>query len=272
MLNDASSMKASYSRTNQYLQLAQNSTGGNPMDVWFTASSNVEPQLADQFAVGYFRNFSNNMFETSVEVYYKKMQNTIDFRDHAELIFNEHLEGELRYGESEAYGIEFLVKKVKGKLSGWVSYTYSYAEREIKEINFGNPYPAPYDKPNDISFVSTYELNKRWTFGATWVYSTGSPITFPISSYETGNLVLPIYSKRNSYRMPDYHRLDISISFKNKEKPNRAWNSEWNLSIYNAYNRHNAWAINFVSDEANSRIKKSELTYLFPILPTFILL
>ncbi|MFW5705458.1 MAG: TonB-dependent receptor, partial [Bacteroidota bacterium] len=230
MLNEKSSVKASYSRTAQYLQLAQNSTAGTPLDIWFPASPNVKPQISDQGALGYFRNFNDNMFEASTEVYYKKMQNTIDFKDHAELLLNRELEGELRIGNSRAYGVEFMVRKVKGDLTGWVSYTRSKAEREISEINDGNPYPAPYDKPHDISVVLNYELSPRITLGANWVYSTGLPVTFPVGRAVWGNKIVPIYSDRNDYRMPDYHRLDLSLTLRPKEKPNRKWYGEWNFS------------------------------------------
>jgi hypothetical protein len=268
MLNERSSVKASYSRTIQYLQLAQNSTAGTPLDIWFPASPNVEPQISDQVAVGYFRNFKSNTYEASVETYYKYMQNAIDFKDHAQLLLNNQLEGELRTGTAQAYGIEFMVRKVKGNLTGWISYTLSKAEREIEEINNGNPYPAPYDKPNDISIVVNYDLGKRIRLGANWVYSTGLPVTFPTGRAVWGNVIVPIYSDRNDYRMPDYHRLDFSITLKPKEKPNRKWYGEWNLSVYNAYARHNSWAINFTQDASDPYKTYAEMTYLFSIIPS----
>ena len=268
MLNERSSMKASYSRTIQYLQLAQNSTAGTPLDIWFSASPNVEPQISDQVALGYFRNFKDNMFEGSVEAYYKYMQNAIDFKDHAELLLNPYLEGELRVGTAQAYGIEFMVRKTKGKLTGWVSYTWSKAERTIEDINDGNPYPAPYDKPNDVSIVLNYTLSERILFGANWVYSTGLPVTFPTGRAVWGNVVVPIYSDRNAYRMPDYHRLDFSVTLKPKEKPNRKWYGEWNLSVYNAYARKNPWAINFTQEAGNPYKTYAEMTYLFSIIPS----
>jgi hypothetical protein len=268
MLDEKSSLKASYSRTVQYLQLAQNSTAGTPLDIWFPASPNVKPQLSDQVALGYFRNFKNNMFEASVEAYYKYMQNAIDFADHAELLLNLELEGELRVGTARAYGVEFMVRKTKGKLTGWVSYTWSRSERTIEEINNGNPYAAPYDKPNDVSLVVNYELGKRVLIGANWVYSTGMPVTFPTGRAVWGNVVVPIYSDRNAYRMPDYHRLDFSITLKPKEKPDRKWYGEWNLSVYNVYARHNAWAINFVTEPGEPYKTYAEMSYLFSIIPS----
>ncbi len=268
MLNEKSSVKASYSRTVQYLQLAQNSTAGTPLDIWFPASPNVKPQISDQGAIGYFRNLNDNMFEASAEVYYKYMQHAIDFKDHAELLLNKELEGELRFGNARAYGLELMLRKVKGRLTGWVSYTLSKAERRINAINNGNPYPAPYDKPNDIAVVLNYNLGPRLTLGANWVFSSGLPVTFPTGRAVWGNRIVPIYSDRNDYRMPDYHRLDLSVTLRPREKPGRLWYGEWNFSVYNAYARKNAWAINFLQDPNNPYQTYAEMTYLFSIIPS----
>jgi len=268
LLNEKSSIKASYSHTIQYLQLAQNSTAGTPLDIWFPASPNVKPQLSDQGAVGYFRNFLNNKIETSVEGYYKYMRNSIDFKDHAQLLLNKELEGELRFGEAWSYGLEFMVRLTKGPVTGWVSYTLSKAERQIKEINNGNPYAAPYDKPNDVSVVLNYDISKRVTVGANWVYSTGSPVTFPTGRAIYGNKIVPIYSDRNEYRMPDYHRLDISATLRGKPRDDKKFYGEWNVSVYNAYARKNAWTINFVQDSEDPNITYAEKTYLFSIIPS----
>ncbi len=180
VINNSSSVKASYSRTIQYMQLASNSNGGMPLDVWFPASPNIKPQKADQFSVGYFRNFMNNNIETSIEAFYKKMYNVIDFKDHAELLMNPRMEGEIRTGEALAYGVEFLVKKNDGRLNGWISYTYSKATRKIPLINDGETYNSPYDKPHTINVVMNYQLSKRSQIAATWVYASGSPMTAPV--------------------------------------------------------------------------------------------
>lgn len=268
LLNEYSSVKASYSRTVQYLHLAQNSTAGTPLDIWFPSSPNVKPQISDQFALGYFRNFDDNTWELSVEGYYKGMQNSIDFKDHAMLLLNRELEGELRFGKSWAYGAEFLVRKVKGDLTGWIGYTISKAERQIPEINDGNPYPAPFDKPHDLSVVANYELSQRISLGANWVYSTGRPVTFPVGRAVWGNKIVPIYSDRNAYRMPDYHRLDLSVTLRQRPETNRKWQGEWNLSVYNAYARKNAWTINFVQEPDDPYTTYAEATYLFSIIPS----
>jgi outer membrane receptor for ferrienterochelin and colicin len=251
VLNEKSSVKASYSRTIQYMQLASNSNGGMPLDVWFPASPNVKPQKADQYSIGYFRNFRDNNIETSVEVFYKKMYDVIDFKDHAELLMNPRMEGEIRTGNAQAYGMEFLVRKNEGNLTGWISYTLSKATREIPEINFGKKYNSPYDKPHTVNVVLNYQLSKRSQFAASWVYATGAPMTAPVGSFEYGNTINKIYADRNGYRMRAYHRLDLSYTLAGKEKPGRAWQGEWNFSIYNAYGRHNDWVINFTQDEKN---------------------
>jgi hypothetical protein len=267
LVNPISSVKGSYSHTAQYITLAQNSTAGTPLDIWFPATPNVKPQLCDQFAIGYFRNFKKNMYEASAEVYYKDMRQVIDFADHAELLLNQYIEGELRFGTGYSYGLETMIRKNEGVLTGWVNYTYSRAFRQIPEINEGNKYRAPYDKPHTINVVVNYEINSRLTASATWVYATGLPVTFPTGRAVIGNAIIPIYSNRNAYRMPDYHRLDLSITYNGKEKEGKKWHGEWNLSVYNAYNRHNAWSINFTQDSKDPNITYAEKTYLFAIIP-----
>jgi hypothetical protein len=267
MLSSAASVKATYSRTRQYIHLAQNSTAGTPLDLWFASSPNVKPQIADQYAIGYFRNFRNNTIETSAEVYYKNMQNTIDFKDHADLLLNKEMEGELRFGNSWAYGFEFMARLSNTRLNGWVSYTYSVSERKFAAINDGKPYSSPYDKPHDVSIVLNYDLSRRIAFSTNWVYSTGAPITLPVGKAQYGNVYIPIYSDRNAFRLPDYHRLDLSVILSSRERPKRKWSSEWNFSVYNAYGRKNVWAINFVKDEDNPNELQAQKTYLFSIVP-----
>ncbi|MBE0648622.1 MAG: TonB-dependent receptor [Bacteroidales bacterium] len=266
--NESSSMKASYSRTNQYLQLAQNSTAGTPLDIWFSASPNVKPQVADQGALGYFRNFRRNTIETSVEVYYKQMNHVIDFKDFAQLLLNEKLEGEIREGKGWSYGAEFLFRLNEKKFGGWVSYTLSKSMRKIPEINNGDPYPAPYDKPHNVAIVANYRFLPRWSVSANWVYATGNPVTFPTGRAEIGGKVIPIYSNRNAYRYQDYHRLDMSVTFYSKEKEGKRFKWDINASVYNVYNRHNTWSINFVQDNENPNVTYAEKIYLFGIVPS----
>ncbi|MCK5692407.1 MAG: TonB-dependent receptor, partial [Bacteroidales bacterium] len=267
MLNDKQSVKASYSRTRQYLQLASNSAAGTPLEIWFPASPNIEPQISDQISAGYFRNFMDNKLQSSVELYYKKMNNSIDFRDHAQLFLNPRLAGEIRIGEATSYGAEFYVKYASGGFSGWISYTRSKTMRTFSEINEGNPYPSPYDRPNDLAIVLSYDITARFSMALNWIYSTGIPFTLPSGRYEIGNNILPLYTGRNEYRFPDYHRMDVSLTLRGKEKPGKRWRGEWNLSLYNAYARKNAWTLNFVQDEVESNVTRAEMTYLFTIVP-----
>jgi hypothetical protein len=267
VLNDRQSLKASYSRTQQYLQMASNSSAGTPLDIWFPSSPNIKPQLSDQVSAGYFRNFFDNKIETSVELYYKKMDNAIDFKDHAQLFLNPRLEAELRVGEATSRGAEFYVKYETKKLSGWVSYTYSKTIRDIPEINEGKAYPAPYDKPHDLAIVFSYDFTPRIGVGANWIYSTGVPFTLPAGRYEVDGNILPLYTGRNEFRLPDYHRLDLSVTFRGKKKQERNWYSEWNISVYNAYARKNVWTLNFVQDDLNPNETYAEMTYLFSIIP-----
>lgn len=266
-LKETSSVKAAYTRNFQYVHLAQNSTAGTPLDIWFPSSPNVKPQIGDQFSLGYFRNFNKPQLETSLEGFYKLNHNAIDFKNHAELLLNEYLEGELRFGKAWSYGIEAFVRKTDGRLNGWISYTWSRTLREMEDINDGRKYPASYDRPHDISLVLNYLLSDRLSLGANWVYATGSPVTFPTGRFVIGNTIAPVYSDRNSYRLPDYHRLDLSLTYSGKKKERQKWQGEWNLSVYNAYNRKNPWVINFVADPNIPNATFAEMTYLFGIVP-----
>ena len=196
------------------------------------------------------------------------MGNTIDFKDHADLLLNPKLEGQLRFGHSKAYGAEFLLQKTEGRLTGWVSYTLSRTERTIDGVNNDRTYLAPYDRPHTVYIVGSYDISKRVSIGGNFVYATGQPITYPIARMEVGGVVLPVYSARNEYRMPDYHRLDVSLTLKPKEKPNKKGHGEWNFSVYNIYGHKNAWAINFKNDPDNPNVTKAEMTYLFTFIPS----
>ncbi len=267
-ISKSASIKLSYARNVQYLQKAQNSTGGNPLDIWFPANPNIKPQLADQIALGYYRNFKANTFETSLETYYKWIKNAIDFKDHADLLLNKFLDGELRIGKAWSYGVEFMIKKKQGIFTGWLSYTYSRSLRQIREINGGNPYPAPYDRPHDLSVVLNYSMSPGLSFGLSWVYMTGQAVTFPEGRFEYGGAIIPVYSSRNAYRLPDYHRLDISVNWILKQKKGKKFRQSFNFSIYNVYNRKNPWVVNFENDPSLPNTTYAEKTYLFGILPT----
>ncbi|PCI93853.1 MAG: hypothetical protein COB15_15590 [Flavobacteriales bacterium] len=279
LINEHSSIKATYNRMTQYLQKADNTIASSPLSIWFPSSANVKPQLVDQVALGYFRNLKNNTYETSVELYYKKMQNTIDFRDHAELLLNRYLEGELRTGSAYSYGAEFLLKKDKGKFTGWIGYTYSQTKRTIPEINNGKSYFAPYDRTHDISVVGSYDISKKFNLSANWVFNTGQAITVPTGRYEYYGKIIPVYSDRNSERMPAFHRFDLSLTLYTKkwnEKPPRTdgkernkFESNWNFSIYNVYMRKNASSIRFAANEDDPTKTEAKMIYFFSIIPSF---
>lgn len=271
-LNDVSAVKASCSRSAQYVQLASNSTAGTPLDIWFPASPNVKPQISDLYALGYVRNLRKNTLEASVEIYYKKLENVIDFKDNASLLFNNKLEGELRFGKGYAYGFEVMLQLNTERLNGWISYTYSKSMRTVKGINENYPekiskYVSPFDKPHSVNVVLNREIFPRYTLSANWVFTTGAPLTLPGFKWVYQKVILPGYIERNSYRMPDYHRLDLSLSIKSKNKPFGLWDGEWVFSIYNAYNRHNMWTINFEPDPNNPDRKKAVKLYLFSVIP-----
>jgi len=263
-----SSFKISYNRTAQYIQLASNSTSSSPLDVWFPATPNVLPQQADQFAAGFFKNFSDNSIETSIEFYYKNFHNAVDFKDHAQLLLNPQLEGELRFGKARAYGMEFFVQKNIGKLTGWISYTLSRSEKQIDDINNGNWYKAKYDKTHDVAIVTSYDLSDRWTISGNWVFSTGSAVTFPTGKYTSLGRTIPIYSDRNGERMPSYHRMDISATWNMKRKFLKKGKQSYVFSIYNLYARKNAFSINFKDSPDDAKRTIAEKTYLFGILPS----
>jgi hypothetical protein len=271
-VDEISAVKASYARTAQYMQLASSSAAGTPLDIWFSSSPNVKPQLADQFAVGYIRNLYHNAVEASVELYYKKIVDLIDFKDNATLLFNDKLDGELRYGDGQAYGIELMLQLFLEKTNGWISYTYSHVTRRVKGLadeapNDYTTYLSPFDKSHAVNVVLNRQLTKRLTISATWVYSTGVPVTLPAGRYVYQNVIMPIYTSRNSYRMPDYHRLDLSLSLKQLHRPFNLWDGEWVFSVYNAYDRHNTWAINFEQDMQKPNVVKAVKRYLFAVIP-----
>lgn len=267
VFNDLHSVKASYSRTVQYIQLASNSSAGSPLDLWFEASPNVKPQLSDQFALGYFRNFAGDAYEVSAEVYYKDMKNVVDFKDHASLLINEHLEQELRFGSGYAYGLELMVRRTRGPLSGWISYTLSRSRRRIDGVNEGLEYRSPYDKPHNVSVVLTQDLSPRVSLSANWVYASGTPVTYPTGRFQIENSYVPVYSSRNEYRYPDYHRLDLSLTWQ-LSRPGRSFSHELNFSLYNAYGRKNVWTILFRQENDRPDVSYAEKIYLFTFIPS----
>ncbi|MGD9327335.1 MAG: TonB-dependent receptor [Cyclobacteriaceae bacterium] len=266
ILNQANSFKLSYTRNTQNLHLLQNSNSSTPTDIWIPSSNNVKPEIGDQISLGYFRNFSDNKLQFSSEVYYKWMQNQIDLKNGADLQANEFLEGELLFGDGRAYGLELMLRKKTGRLSGWLSYTLSRTEKRIEGINLNEWYPSRQDATHDISIVGIYRLNDKWSLSATWVYNTGNAVTFPSGKYGIDGQVQFYYTERNGYRMPSYHRLDLGATWYIKKTDK--FESSLNFSLYNAYGRKNAFAIDFQEDENDPTRTVAVKTYLFTYIPS----
>lgn len=266
ILNEKNSVKVSYARNIQNLHLLSNSTTSDPTDLWIPSSNNVTPEIADQISLGYFQNFKNNTYEFFAEIYYKYLQNQIDYKDGAELRFNENVESQLLFGTGRAYGIEFFLKKKYGRFNGWIGYTLAKTEKQIEGINNGKYYPAKQDRTHDISIVGIFELSKKWTLSATWVYYTGNAVTFPSGKYEINGQVVNYYTERNGYRMPAYHRLDIGATWQRKKT--ERFESSWNFSLYNAYGRENAYSITFEEDPNDATKTQAVQTTLFRWVPS----
>ncbi|GAB3249834.1 TonB-dependent receptor [Larkinella harenae] len=247
-LSETSSLKMSYNRLAQYLHLISNTTASTPLDVWTPSTNNIKPQIADQVAAGYFRNFgrTGTEFEASVEVYYKWLQNQVDYIDGADLLLNKYLEGDLLNGKGRAYGAEFYVKKNRGDLTGWLSYTLAKTERFVEGINNDRWFPTRFDKRHTLNAVALYDLNKRWSFSATFALASGTPATFPTNGFLFQNRLVGVVNGRNNYRIPPYHRLDLSATLENRKKrPEQKWESNWVFSVYNAYARKNPFSVFF---------------------------
>jgi len=280
-INDNNSVKASYTRLAQYLHLLSNTSSPTPLDVWTPSGPFVEPQLLDQYALGYFRNIKNGEYSLELEGFYKEVQNRIDYIDGADLIANDAIEQVILNGEARAYGLEFLFRKNEGALTGWVSYTLSRSEqrtpgrvptfdngRSNQEtgINNGEWYSTPFDKTHDLAIYGNYELNKKWSFNTNFIYQTGQPTNFPVGQFDFQGLVVPFFGQRNQTRLPDYHRMDIAATLRPKRNPKKKFQSEWVFSVYNVYNRMNAASINFRQNEDTGR-NEAIRTAIFGVVP-----
>lgn len=270
-LNDRSSLKASYNRTTQYIHLISNTTSPTPFDVYAPSGKYIKPQLANQVAAGYFRNFDNYSLE--VETFYKEVQNRIDYVDDANLIANNAIEQVVLNSEARAYGLEVLFRKNTGKLQGWIAYTLSKSEqrtpgRTPKEIgiNNGEWYNSAWDKTHDISITGSYELSPKWTFGANFIFQTGQPFTFPNGQYVYNGITVPTFEARNSSRLQSFHHLDLSATLTPLKNKDRNWHGEWVFSIYNVYNKKNAASVSFRENTDIGRNEAVKLS-LFGIIP-----
>ena len=273
-LSSNNSIKGSYNRTTQYIHLVSNTTAATPVDVWTPSTNNIRPSTADQVAFGYFQNLNDNTYELSAEVYYKTMNNLVDYIDGADLLLNQFIEGDLIEGEGRAYGIELMAKKTKGKFNGWLSYTLARTERQTPGINGGEWYASRFDQLHNLSLTGFYEINDRWTTSANFAFNTGSPTTFPTTRYTIQGFVVPhnANEERNNVRLPNYHRLDLSITRKGKIKEGKRWTGDWVFSVYNVYNRKNAFSIFFAQEDGRIPIGSSVNTdaYRLSVIGSFI--
>ncbi len=273
-INLNSSVKASYNRMSQYLHLLSNTNSPTPLDVWTPSGKYVKPQLLDQFALGYFKNLSNDEYSIEIEGFYKTIKNRIDYIDGADLIANNAIEQVILNGKARAYGLEFLLRKNEGRFKGWLAYTLSKSEQQTKGrtpneigINNGNWYNTPYDKTHDISLTGSYKLNDKWEINSNFLFQTGQPATFPNGQYIYNGINIPNYGARNKNRLPAYNRLDISLKYQPKQVKNKNWQSHWVFGIYNIYNRRNAQSINF-SQNTTTGFNEATRLSIFGIVPS----
>ena len=271
-MGDQSSVKLSYNRMRQYIHMLSNTTSISPTDIWKLSDSYIDPQVGDQYSLGFYKNFINNTIEGSVEGYYKTINDLLDFKSGAQLILNEQIETDVISGFGKSYGLEFLLKKKTGKLNGWLSYTYSRAlikvdsEYASESINNGEYYPASYDKPHALNMLANWKFSRRFSISTSMAYSTGRPITYPVASYQYGGAERLHYSKRNQFRIPDYFRLDLSINIEGNHKVRKLNHSSWTFAIYNLTGRDNAYSIYFVSKEGD--VKGYQLSIFAEAIPT----
>jgi hypothetical protein len=229
----------------QYIHLISNTTAATPVDIWTPSTNNIRPQIADQIALGYFQNFKEDMYELSAEVYYKKMDQLVDYIDGADLLINEFLEGDLLEGQGRAYGLEMMFKKTEGRFNGWLSYTLARTERQVDGVNNNEWYPSRFDQLHNLSITTFYDVSKRLSLSANFALISGTPTTFPTTRFEQQGYIIPdnAFDARNNLRIPSYHRLDVSATLQGKKNPDRRWQSEWVFSIYNLYSKRNPFSI-----------------------------
>ncbi|OOG74340.1 TonB-dependent receptor [Algoriphagus sp. A40] len=271
-LSKASSIKLGYNKMYQFIHLISNTATIAPSDVWKLSDTFIEPQIADQYSLGFYNNFKGNIFETSIEVYYKDLQNVVEYKDGATLIMQNHIETELIPAEGQAYGVELYVKKNLGRLTGWVSYTYSRSLRRVitayeeENINDGEWYASNFDKPHDLTLIGNYKVSTNTSISATFAYSTGRPVTFPEAKFEYSGNNLAYFDSRNQQRLPDFHRLDFAVNFKFKGE-GRFFDGNWTFSLLNVYGRKNPFSIYF-DDAAGAPPQALRLAILGVPLPS----
>ena len=271
-LSDVSSVKMSFNRTRQYIHLLSNTTSMSPTDVWKLSDANIRPQVGDQTAIGYYRNFKNNTIETSVETYYKNTRDFVDYKSGATLLLNHHIETDVVNAVGKSYGVEVMVKKLTGKINGWVSYTYSRSLVQVNNqttsdiVNNGKYYPSNFDKPHDFAMIGNYRFSRRFSSSLNFTYNTGRPITLPLAQYTLGNSTRVYYSERNAYRVPDFYRVDFALNFEGNHKVKKLAHSSFTFSVYNLTGRRNPYSIYFKS--VNGELRGYKLSIFGQPIPT----
>ena len=267
LIDDNSSVKISYTYVRQYQHLLSNSSVGLPTDVWLPVNKYIKPQYSNQYSVGYYKSFSENKYEISTEFYFRSIGNIIDYKDNADLFLNPHVEIQVLKGKGQSYGAEFFIEKKFGKITGWISYTLSKTTKQINGINNNNPYPATYDKRHNLSVVLIYKLSNAWDVGSTFKFTSGGYITIPEGSFQYYGASFNYYTSRNGYKLPPYHRLDVSFTYKNPRKQLRNRKPEWNFGIYNLYGRKNIFSLFIRQDDYALDISRAYKMYLYGITP-----
>ena len=264
-LTPSLSVKGSFNSTYQYIHTLSNNTTVSPTDTWKLSDLNIKPQQANQVTLGFYKNFEDSFYELSLEGYYKKTKNTLDYKVGADLLLNNYIETEVLQGDGKAYGIEFLIKKTKGNLNGWLGYSYSRSLVKLdsdfseERVNNGNYFPSNYDKPHDVSLVTNYKLTKRYSFSANFTYQTGRPVTYPIGKYIYNGEERVLYSDRNKFRIPDYYRFDIGFNIEGNHRIKKFAHSFWNISVYNVLGRNNPYSVYFVTDKGEIKAYQSSI-------------
>jgi hypothetical protein len=262
LLDEFSSIKAGFARNYQYQHMLSNSNSGTPVDVWQPCNSNIRPGVSDQSSLGYSRNTADNAYEISAEVYYKNLENQIDYKDGANYLFKNYFDSELVFGRGWAYGAELLLRKNSGALTGWIAYTLSASKRQFDQIDGGNPFFAKNDKTHELNTIAQFRSGKHWLYSANFVFTSGLTITVPYASYSVFNSQLLAYTGRNGYRLPPYHRLDIGVSYVTDG------GGVWNFSLYNAYGRRNIYTVLFRDRDGHPGQKEAVKLSLFAAIPS----
>jgi len=268
LLSSDASIKLSYGRNYQFQHLLTNSAVGLPTDIRMPSDTWFQPQYADQFSAGLYKTFGNDIYECSMEGYYRKSYNIIDFKDNAAIFLNDKIETQILTGRAKGYGLELLLKKNKGASNGWISYTWSKSLRQINGVNNNEWYPPTYDRRHNVSLVYNHAVTKRLSVSANWVFRSGGHTTVPIGTYVFNGTRYMYYGKRNNYTLPASHRLDVSVVWKEKFKKKRKWQGEWNFSIYNVYSQKNVFALYVSQDPNDFDYIKASKVYLTGFLPT----